>query len=280
MTSSGAGLGVHDVDSLSFLDRPAHVIVREHASDILSRAPCCLLCGQRMLDVRRIKTHWQAIHKAEWAARSANAGQPCRTLSKALQRPCQFCHSNAKDPCARAPQCAMLFQAMLMKGVRERVGAASPQGKTPPRPTLPRRSKQVAQRKSFSLSNTPLGQAFRKSTAALAASAEHQTGPVVTKVDRCRDDGSLLTPARNPSRQSSLLTFFGSREFSLEGTGNTAVLWTLRLRLSNPHSLRYLNAGVLSMVHCPEVMGSSEYSALVQMCKQAQNSNRLLSLSQ
>ena len=63
VASSGTGLGVHDLDSLSVLDQPSHVIVREHASDILSRSPCCLLCGQRTLDVRRIKTHWQAIHK-------------------------------------------------------------------------------------------------------------------------------------------------------------------------------------------------------------------------
>ena len=99
-------------------------------------------------------------------------------------------------------------------------------------------------------------------------------------MDRGRDVGSSNTTALKPSRQSRLMSFFGSRAITSEGAGEAEALWTLRLRLSNPHSLCYLNAGVLSMVHCLEVMGSSEHSALVQMRRQAQSANRLLSLSQ
>ena len=104
------GLSTHCSDALAFLEQPPHILVKEQASRILAWSPCCMLCGQRMIDVKRVKTHWQAIHKAEWTAHASTARQLCQTLSKAVQRPCQFCQSGAKDSAAHAVQCPMLFQ--------------------------------------------------------------------------------------------------------------------------------------------------------------------------
>ena len=57
----GTSLSTHCSDALMFLDQPPHILVKEQASRILSWSPCCMLCGQRMLDVKRVKTHWQAV---------------------------------------------------------------------------------------------------------------------------------------------------------------------------------------------------------------------------
>ena len=275
----GPGLGVHDPSSLGFLDQPPHVVVRDHSAAILSRSPCCMLCGQRMLDIRRVKTHWQAVHKDEWSRYSSSAKQLCSTLSKAVRRPCQFCQSGAKDSNAHAAQCPMLFQAMLIHCLREQSAhqAAPPQL----RPVLPRRSEQVAQYKGFQLSSTFLGLAFRKGASAVskqpssAASTQESQSACSTSAVAKRSVG---TGAK--TQQSNLGMFFRSTRGHFDGANAGYGIWTLGLRLRNPHSLCFLNAGVLSLVHFLEVAGLSEYAALAQICRQAQGADRELCLSQ
>ena len=277
VATNGPDLGVPVPDPLHFLTHPPHIIVRDYAASILARSPCCLLCGQRMLDVRRTKTHWRAIHTLEWSRHSAAAGQLCRTLSKAVRRPCQFCGSSAKESSGHAPQCAMLFQAMLLHEIRR--SPAQTDATTTERPTLPRRSEQVAVYKSFCLSNTPIGVAFRKGTGdgIFGSKETGERGPRTCGSDVSHNGAADLVRF---TKQSRLGQFFRAAVQAPAGENEVAGLWTLRLRLQNPHSLCYLNAGVLSLVHFLEVVGSAEYSALSRLCQQAEQADRPLLLSQ
>ena len=262
-------------DGLDFLQHLPHVIVRDHAAQILLWRPCCLLCGQRMLDVRPIKTHWQAVHKTEWSRCSSAARQHCSTLSKTVQKPCQFCHSQAKDSNLHAGQCPMLFQALMMHELRKE--SVVPAVQEAPRPTLPRRSEQVAQYKNFSLTNTPLGIAFRRSGHSQPQPAPPTSQPLQAQVHPVAASERVVSSCQT-KRQSHLGSFFRATAAPSEGGASAGGLWSLRLRLRNPHSLCYLNAGVHSLVHFLEVIRSEDYSALVQVCRQAQNSGRVLSL--
>ena len=267
----GPGLGVHDPSSLGFLDQPPHVVVRDHSAAILSWSPCCMLCGQRMLDIRRVKTHWQAVRKDEWSRHSSSAKQLCGTLSKAVRRPCQFCQSGAKDSNAHAAQCPLLFHAMLIHCLRaQSIHQATP---SQLRAVLPRRSEQVAQYKSFQLSSTPLGLAFRKGASA-SSKQPSSAAPTQESVEKRTVSNGAQT------QQSKLGMFFRSARGHSGGVNAGYGIWTLGLRLRNPHSLCYLNAGVLSLVHFLEVTGLSDYAALVQVCRQAQGADRELCLSQ
>ena len=281
VTSSSLGactaLGTHCSDALAFLEQPPHLLVKEHAMNILAWSPCCMLCGQRMVDVKRVKTHWQAIHKTEWAEHASTARQLCQTLSKAVQRPCQFCQSGAKDFAAHATQCPMLFQAMLIHSIRTAVGSPAQQDEL--RPILPRRSEQVAKYKSFSLSETPLGAAFRKGLSQSSRPCATVTAAQVpSRGLSFGDEPSVGAPARQ--KQSQLGSFFRPAAESSRGAPGMEQFWTLRLRLRNPHSLCYLNAGVLSLMHFAEVMGLRAYASLVQVGREAQRRDRELCLSQ
>ena len=277
-STSGIGRspGTLSRGALVFLDHSPRVIVRDHAASILSWRPCCMLCGQRMVDVRRVKTHWQAVHKVEWSKYSPTARQHCNTLSKAVQRPCQFCKSNAKDSYIHAAQCPMLFQALMIHELR--ASSAAPASQADPRPTLPRRSEQVAKYKSFCLSSTPLGMAFRR--AGSSASRLHSVASESLQPQAVLADVNTEVKGNCATKRQSQLGMFFRPTVALPGRAAVeGGLWSLRLRLHNPHSLCYLNAGVLSLVHFLEVAQSGDYSALVQVCKQSQSSDRVLSLS-
>ena len=172
----------------------------------------------------------------------------------------------------------MLFQAMLLHSIRGETGSTTVQEM--PRPLLPRRSEQVAQYKSFTLSGTPLGLAFRKGSreasttcAALVAESEPQK-------EQTSLSGKSAPHTSARQKQSQLGLFFRSAASSSGAAAGAAVFWTLQLRLRNPHSLCYLNAGVLSLVHFVEVAGLNAYAALVQVCRGAQQGGRELCLSQ
>ena len=262
-------------DDLDFLQRLPHIIVRDCAAQILARRPCCMLCGQRMLDVRRLKTHWQAVHKSEWSRFSAAARQHCSTLSKAVRKPCQFCLSQAKDSNLHAVQCPTLFQAMMIHELRRE--SVVPVAQEAPRSTLPRRSEQVAQYKTFSLENTPLGIAFRRS-----GHSQSRPPPPLARMLQAQSqptaDSTRMVSGCQPKRQSQLGSFFLATAAPSGGGTDAGGLWTLRLKLHNPHSLCYLNAGVHSLVHFLEVTRTADYSALTQVCRHAQNSGKVLSL--
>ena len=188
------------------------MIVRDHAAPILARRPRCMLCGQRMLDVRRVKTHWQAVHKTEWSRYSSAARQHCNTLSKAVKRPCQFCNSNAKGSNLHAAQCPMLFQALMLHELRKASAASAEQDA--PRPTLPRRSEQVAKYKSFSLASTPLSMAFRRSGSSVPQPHRPASAPLQPQTAHW-----LLVAARLKGRVS------WARSFGLRWPSRMEMFW-------------------------------------------------------
>ena len=148
------------------------------------------------------------------------------------------------------------------------------------RPALPRRSEQVAQYKSFQLSSTPLGIAFRKSTSALPKQPSQDPPARTTQSASLKLAESIPDTEATKPQQSRLDSFFRSSRGSSNGPSAVGGIWTLGVRLRNPHSLCYLNAGALSLVHFLEVSGLLDYAALAQACRQAQRTDRILCLSQ
>ena len=168
---------------------------------------------------------------------------------------------------------------MLTHSIRAAAGSATVQEE--PRPILPRRSEQVAKYKSFSLSETPLKTAFRKGSSTVpntcsAVTAESE--PKQGKPSLVSESSASASARQKQSQQLGL--FFRSTAISSRREPEAALFWTLRLRLRNPHSLCYLNAGILSLVHFVEVVGLNAYSALIQVCRGAQQGGRELCLSQ
>ena len=62
---------------MGFVDKSPHVIASEHAEDVRKFSPARMLGGQRMVDIKKMKTDWGAFHA------ESEAEEHCRTQSKA-----------------------------------------------------------------------------------------------------------------------------------------------------------------------------------------------------
>ena len=155
-TPGEANMG--DAWDLGCLSKPPHQIVSMRASDVHRMKPSCLLCRQKLVDIRRVKMHWRAMHAEAWTRYHSEAEQHCRTQAKALRRPRQFCDCDAKDLQAHSRLCPMMFQAMAVH-LTQKHGALDSMREAH-RALLPRCSEQEAAYKSFKIESTPLSRAF------------------------------------------------------------------------------------------------------------------------
>ena len=93
----------------------------QHLDIIRSWGTQCMLCGQRVLDKSRIKTHWQKSHPEAWRLCHHQARSLARSLCATFLVPCRYCDSKAKDSKEHAVQCPALFQILSVRWLRERV---------------------------------------------------------------------------------------------------------------------------------------------------------------
>ena len=84
------------------LDAPVTELV-QHSRTICANSKQCLLCGQRLLQAGRVKTHWRASHEEAWKACGQQASTASRSLCALFRKPCPFCGSQAKGHQAALP---------------------------------------------------------------------------------------------------------------------------------------------------------------------------------
>ena len=99
----------HEVFYSAIQDTP------KHAGFLNEVGAQCLLCGQRVLQVIRLKTHWQRQHPKAWAAVKSQAASESKSMCATFSRPCAYCGSCAKDSRQHSGQCGVYFQAASMR---------------------------------------------------------------------------------------------------------------------------------------------------------------------
>ena len=62
------------------LDAPVTELV-QHSRTICANSKPCLLCGQRLLQAGRVKTHWRASHEEAWKACGQQASAAPKQVS-------------------------------------------------------------------------------------------------------------------------------------------------------------------------------------------------------
>ena len=118
----------------------------------------CSLCGQRLIDMQRIKTHWQMSHKVAWRFIKGEILGDMAALSSTIRRPCQYCGSGASDVIAHSRQCPVLFQLLATRSLHQkgRLMEARSQGTS----VIKRQDKNQPAYAAYSVESSPIGQAL------------------------------------------------------------------------------------------------------------------------
>ena len=210
----------------------------------------CLLCGQRLQQVSRTKAHWRSSHPAVWTQVHAHAASETQSLSAIMRRPCVLCGSQAKNTKLHAKQCPVLFQIVSLRWMHK---AGIPlELDADHKPQASRKFEAEPQYKSFV---SPVLSALTQG----GARGRHKTVTMDTnqqaalKVDEQRS--KIRTIAEMTQARANVGTirqFFRPQpqQTHTRQEANAEMAWYFRLRLTNPHSLCYVNAAILALLHC------------------------------
>ncbi|CAE7684233.1 unnamed protein product [Symbiodinium necroappetens] len=136
---------------------PLHEVPK-HFAYIRSFADVCALCGQRLQQASRVKSHWQRQHARAWDLAQQDAASTAKSMLAVFNTPCQFCGSTAKNTKQHVDKCSAFFQVAAIRHLLHQghlVATLTAQKA----PALKPHETQPAY-KSFALRNTPLGKAF------------------------------------------------------------------------------------------------------------------------
>ena len=90
----------------------------QYASTLQAQAAKCMLCGQRLLQSSRVKSHWQASHERAWKLCHRHVHSEAQSLKSLFTSPCQYCGSRAKDSRLHSTQCPVMFQVLALRWFR------------------------------------------------------------------------------------------------------------------------------------------------------------------
>ena len=208
-----------------------------HAEEIFKYKTQCILCGQQVKSSAVIKNHWRSTHPEAWAMVQQDTESASRSLRSTFSRPCQFCGSTAKhgttDSTHHATKCSPLFQVLaarhlagkgqLERHMHDKRGPSLKQGeKTPQYMTVAKSSIQAILSGGLRGQKTPeAGIVDAPITVYNTVEQTHHTLEEAAIESCSPDDGT--------------------------GVGHTDTV--MSCRLTNPHSLCYLNASILAMIH-------------------------------
>ncbi|CAE7531981.1 unnamed protein product, partial [Symbiodinium necroappetens] len=197
----------------------------------------CALCYQLVKDPSKIKKHWQDSHAPEWRAVAKEAVCDARSLLATFSTPCLFCGSVAKQASDHCVKCSALFQ-LLAHRVLTRGGWQGPgaqRGQSLKQWQVP------AAYKQFKPETTSIGRylTFKRGETPQASGSK----PAAASPPPSRP------PARSVDSYTSLARL-GSSGASVHSMDSAGVDWVGRIVLTNPGNLCYLNAAVLSLLHC------------------------------
>ena len=192
--------------------------------DTLRKA--CSLCSQRLIDMRRIKTHWQKTHSGAWQCVRGEVLGEMASLSSTIRRPCQYCGSRASDVGVHSRQCAVLFQLLATRSLHRKgqLEAARAQGTG----TIRRQDKNKPAYAEYSIEPSPIGQTMGLS----------RTSKAGVKFSGSADMLGIGCSVGAGGLHSLV-------------TGNTDMgrFWALKLVLINPGNRCYANSSILALCH-------------------------------
>ena len=256
--------------------------LRQHSRLLVDSASQCILCGQRLLQASRIKSHWQQSHAQAWKQSGRHAITEAGSLSALFESPCVYCGSKAKNYKQHASQCPVMFQILALRrlthtGEIETVDDS--------KPAAPRKHEAQPKYKSFV---SPLKRALEQ-----GARASGVTSTVVSS----DTTASVVRP--KPSSEAQVLSSTNAAQVQMppkqihplfrRGTQTstastpTELHWTCRLRLSNPQSLCYANAATLALLSAALIISPAlevpKLEFLYKVGKKAAEAMKNLSLS-
>ena len=233
----------------------------EHLHRRLGQA--CALCGQRLIGMAKVKSHWQATHPKAWKLAQHRAMGEMQSLKATFTVPCRYCGSHARSSSQHSKQCHVLFQLCAIREVfrAKQIDAVLSESTQ----VIRRQDKYNPEYLRCEPANTPIGKALR------AAIAEPDT---CSKAPH-----AAMAPSR-PTETAALRLATTSTRATTAPSGD-AMAWTLSAVLSNPNVLCYVNSSMLALLHVGEVTGMQDPNLdrlrheLLQMS--ASNSSPLLS---
>ena len=252
--------------------------VPQHTGSIRQLSETCALCGQRLQQASRVKTHWQKQHAKAWHLVWRDAVSTARNLVAVFSSLCTFCDSTAKQPRQHADKCSAFFRVSAVRRLRE-LGCLDSSLAGYKAPSM--KQHEVAPTyKSFTLEPTPLGQAFAgtalatKSPATVPSLVEH---PDCVSASSHGRPGGVIPPMFR-TRQAPPIS---SSEADASSAPPTPIPWTGKLQLRNPHMLCYMNATLISVMHCLVELQHpwSHLQFLHRVCQRAAHESRPLLLS-
>ena len=223
------------VDEHTWLTQPLREVIVDTANmDALRRA--CSICGQRLINMQRIKTHWQHTHKDAWECVRAEVLGEMSSLQSILRKARQFCGSWAADLSAHSRQCSVLFQLLATRLLHRRGRLTTARQRAAG--AMPRQDKSKPACAGYTVESSPIGKA-------LGLSGSRKAG-------RADLGGDPMPLSSGPS---------------IAGSGEQRRLWTLNLVLTNPGNHCYANASILALCHACSI---SRFTPGLRLRSQAQ----------
>ncbi|CAE7854043.1 unnamed protein product, partial [Symbiodinium necroappetens] len=241
------------VDLRSIIENTPVTSVVQHSSALIANASKCLLCDQRLKQASRMKAHWQSSHATIWGRVRHHVLSEAQSLSAIMHRPCEFCGSKARSSKEHAKQCPMLFQVLSLQFMCKQSDVMSKDVDS--KPVAPRKTEAAPKYKAFvSPMEVALNKGSRSQTKVTWTSTTTTTATAPNQVPSNAPLPIRTIAGMKQVRNNvgTIKQFFQPRQepFSAPSTPPAEhVPWFLRLRLRNPDTMCYANAGILALLH-------------------------------
>ena len=199
----------------------------------------CALCHQLVKDPSKIKKHWQDSHASEWRATAQQSVAEARSLMATFSTPCSFCGSTAKQASDHCAKCASLFQLLAHRALA-RGGWQGPGAQRAP---SQKQWQAPAAYTQFKPELTSIGRYMKFQSG--GKPQEHDASLAAVSVSKPQ-------PKSRPVDSYTALAQSGSTGSLALSTGSTGGEWVGRVVLHNSNNICYMNAAVLSLLHCSE----------------------------
>ena len=211
----------------------------------------CMLCGQRIVNSKHMKTHWRTGHPDAWKMVRAHSEALAGSLSTIVRKPCQFCGSKAKNSQAHSRQCPSFFQVLAVRHLRQLPAPMSTYAYI--QPTAPKQDKMQPKYQTYT---PPIQAALQgKVETSRKELSAHPAGGSALSTSAGMEQSSH-GQRLNIKRDGTIRSFFSpAGTTTTDADANIAqplppgCPWLCSLKLVNPHSLCYINAGILAMMH-------------------------------
>ncbi|CAE7737940.1 unnamed protein product [Symbiodinium microadriaticum] len=218
--------------------------------------------------------------RVAWRAAQSEAKSMCATFTS----PCAYCDVVLKQPQRHARKCSAYFQVAAVRHLLRH--AEEKDIETVLKPTALKKSETVPKYTNFSIAGTPLGK-FLVRTKAEERSASNPDVPKSTMAQasetrwistpkglKAADSSDAATGLPRSTGSGSCKTYvpdmfrLSTRASEMPGRPETyapqmaivdSITWPCHLKLHNPHSLCYMNSGIVALFHTHALQDTAEF---------------------